>query len=346
MEYRKENKVDPQPQPSTKAEADHSLSIVTSKASASLKAREADVLRDWLTPIINKLGLESLKNFPADELSVGFPELIGLLAGSIAAPGQRLHVSSSITETAASIAALRRERPSLGRLVDDYYALKHLLLDAAAGDLRKSDALALAVSKRLDEGFISFFKVGLEAYIERHSRELLHMANTDALTGLYNVRFFRRQLHHNLEMYKRYRIPFSLLMLDLDDLKQLNDNFGHEAGDRALKNVALIMRKEKRETDVAVRYGGDEFFLLLPSTSIDEAERLAWRISHQSRRLNLKTKGREMTGASIGIAECPSNGTDVGSLRAKADRALYLAKTLGGASVARYREFELNNLKT
>ena len=130
-------------------------------------------------------------------------------------------------------------------------------------------------------------------------------------------------------------------MIDLDRLKQLNDVCGHQAGDRALKHLAALMNGEKRETDIAVRYGGDEFFLLLPGTLTEEAEQLAMRIRHCVQALNLSSGGREMTGVSIGVVSCPSDGTDVGTLRAKADRALYLAKSIGGGAVARYQEFSM-----
>jgi diguanylate cyclase (GGDEF)-like protein len=317
------------------------LSVMAAKAGRSLGAREEEVALKWLKAVVDQLGLESLEKFPVEELSRGFPVLVRHLADSVQDPEKLDRLPPGLREIATTLASLRQEKPSLGMMIDDYALLKRMFLEAVARDLRRSDLPALAVSQRLDDGFLRFFKLGLESYIERNSRELELMANTDALTGLYNVRYFRRQLHHNLEMYKRYRIPFSLMMLDLDELKELNDTFGHDAGDRAIRNLALIMKEEKRETDVAVRYGGDEFFLLLPSTTLDEAEKLARRINMSARRMNLESGGREMTSTSIGLAACPSHGTDVGSLRAKADRALYLAKSLGGGTVARYRKFEV-----
>ena len=81
-------------------------------------------------------------------------------------------------------------------------------------------------------------------------------------------------------------------------------------------------------------------WLLLPGTAADEGERLAYRISRRVKELNLRTQGEEITGVSIGIVSCPDNGTDVGALRSRADRAMYLAKTLGGGTVARFRDFQ------
>ncbi len=315
------------------------VSPVFQKASASLKSRETQVIKLWLKDMIDTLGLTSLQAFPTQELTEGFPRIINSIAEAIEEPDAFSSGGKEVAEVSAKLATLRKEDSSLDKLIDDYTLLKRLMFEAAAADLRRSDEAVLRISQNLDEGFNRIFKEGLKAYVEQHSSNLQHLADTDALTGLYNVRYFRRQLHKHLEMYKRYRIPFSMLMLDLDSLKQLNDACGHQSGDLALKHLAAIMTTEKRETDVAVRYGGDEFFLVLPGTAASEGERLAYRIVRSVRRLNIHSNGREMTGVSIGVVSCPENGADVGTLRAKADRALYLAKAIGGASVACYQEF-------
>lgn len=310
---------------------------VARKAGAAIRGHEARVIKDWLKAMIDDLDLDSLQAFPTKELSRGIPMLIESLAEHLQGPAAG--TLSNLDEVTASIATLRKERPSLSKLVEDFALLKSLLMQAAAVDMRQSDRAIVAICNRLDKGFYEILQAGLEAFVEQRSFELQQLADTDPLTGLFNVRYFRQQLHKQLELYKRYRIPFSLLMLDLDELKQLNDARGHEAGDMALRNLALTMKAEKRETDIAVRYGGDEFFLVLPGTMIADGERLASRISRRVKELNLRTQGSEMTGVSIGIVSCPENGTDVGTLRAKADQAMYLAKMLGGGTVARYQDY-------
>jgi diguanylate cyclase (GGDEF)-like protein len=312
--------------------------LVIRKASASLKNRETQVLKSWFKQMIDSLGLTSLQAFPTSELAERLPGIIEGVADAIADPAATYSHRREITEISAMLARLRKEDPSVERFVDDYTLLKSLMFEAAA-DLRQSDMAVLHISRNLEEGFSSVLKEGLKAYVEQHSSRLQHLADTDALTGLYNVRYFRSQLHKNLEMYKRYRIPFSLLMLDLDNFKELNDARGHQTGDLALKHLSSIMTDEKRETDIAVRYGGDEFFLVLPGTGAAEGERLAYRIVRRVRQLNIHSGGRDITGVSVGVVSCPENGSDVGTLRAKADRALYLAKAIGGASVACFQEF-------
>ena len=314
-------------------------SPVFEKASNSLKNREIPVIKSWLKDVIDSLGLPSLQAFPTNELTKGFPLLIRGLADAIEDPDKISTSLSEISRLSASLATLRKEDPSIEQMMDDYSHLKRLLVKAAAADLRGSDMAVLRISQNLDDGFNFVLKQGVKAFLEQHSARLQHLADTDALTGLYNVRYFRQQLHRNLEMYKRYRIPFALLMLDLDSLKELNDIRGHHSGDAALKHLAAILSTEKRETDVAVRYGGDEFFVVMPGTVAADGERLAYRVVRSVRRLNIQSGGREITGVSVGVVSCPANGTDVGTLRAKADRALYLAKAIGGASVASYQEF-------
>ena len=317
---------------------DIDLHVVARKASASLESRENEIIRKWLKKVIDDMELASLQSLPTKELSTSFPLLIACVARNIEAIGHEPCAGGDLQELATCMATMRRGEPVAAKLFDDYATLKNLILEAAAVDLRSSDAKALKIFQRLDDSFMQFFKIGMEAFIEQHSQELQRLANTDALTGLFNVRYFRKQLSEKLEIYRRYRLPFSLMMLDIDRLKQLNDREGHEAGDSALIHLAQIMVDEKRESDIAVRSGGDEFFLIVPNTGIVEAESLAQRIIEKVRQISLSESAREMTDVSIGIVNCPMHGDDVGCLRARADQALYLAKKSGGGAIASYPE--------
>ncbi len=238
------------------------------------------------------------------------------------------------------LASVRKENASIIKVFEDYSLLRRLLIEALAKDLRGSDQELILVLKSLDECFEQIFKHGLELHMERSSEGLQRLADTDAMTGLFNVRHFERRLHENLEMFNRYQIPFSMMMIDIDGMKQLNDTEGHQMGDRALIHLAQIMTSQKRETDIAVRHGGDEFFLLMPGISSGDAESVAERIINDVNLIHESTGGREMSSVSIGVVSCPENGTEAGLLRARADKALYLAKRMGGGSVARCREGE------
>jgi diguanylate cyclase (GGDEF)-like protein len=157
-------------------------------------------------------------------------------------------------------------------------------------------------------------------------------AVTDPLTGLYNRRFFRSTFEHEVRRGHRYGVMLSLVMLDLDGFKHVNDRYGHLFGDLVLRRVAKIVRRAIRESDTASRYGGEEFAIILPETdrlgSYAVAERVRRRV--ESAFAERPTGGRpvEMT-ISGGIAAYPEDGTDLTEMLLRADEALYRAKALG-----------------
>jgi diguanylate cyclase (GGDEF)-like protein/PAS domain S-box-containing protein len=168
----------------------------------------------------------------------------------------------------------------------------------------------------------------------RLAAELRHMAEHDSLTGLANRRTFGAALSRELARERRYGGEISLLMVDLDDFKGINDTLGHAAGDLVLQRVADTLRERLRETDLAGRLGGDEFAVLLPSTSRRGAEILAIDLVQALRELRVDPgEGRPPVAitASVGIVcsgELPEGATD-DSLLAAADAAMYDAKRTG-----------------
>jgi diguanylate cyclase (GGDEF)-like protein len=153
------------------------------------------------------------------------------------------------------------------------------------------------------------------------------MATSDGLTGLHNRRHFDARLSDELARARRYGTRLSLLLIDLDGLKPLNDRYGHEAGDEALRNIARALNTVCRATDIVARVGGDEFAVLAPFTSADVAVELAAR-------LRAAISGTPLPSGpitvSIGIADVAQTGaTHPETLLAAADRALYEAKAAG-----------------
>lgn len=164
-------------------------------------------------------------------------------------------------------------------------------------------------------------------------RELAELAGTDPLTGLANRRRVKEILPGELERIRRHGGHCTVAMLDVDHFKSFNDRFGHPAGDAALRQLATLLRRSTRMTDIPVRYGGEEFGLIMPNTSSDDAYAVVERIrgiiaSH--RFTSDEDAGAEYSlTVSAGLATCPDDGTDAERLLSKADDALYRAKRLG-----------------
>jgi diguanylate cyclase (GGDEF)-like protein len=171
-------------------------------------------------------------------------------------------------------------------------------------------------------------------YQERQAIEAQRAAATDLLTGLATFRVLRDRLTHEVERSKRSGERFTVLFLDLDRLKEVNDRFGHEAGNEVLRSVAHEMRAAVRASDLAARYGGDEFVVILTRTDQLGAERVA-----EALRTGVENVGRRLgyedgvVTVSIGIAEYDPDRPSSGDLLANADRALYRAKASGRNTV-------------
>jgi diguanylate cyclase (GGDEF)-like protein len=152
-------------------------------------------------------------------------------------------------------------------------------------------------------------------------------ALTDGLTGCFNRRSFEMQLERDLHMATRMRLPLSLILLDLDNFKRVNDTFGHEAGDVALRLLADGLRDELRSVDTAARYGGEEFAVILPQAGIDGAMIVAERLRQRIELMEVPGVGH--VTASLGIATFPQHASSRDTLVLAADRALYNAKNTG-----------------
>lgn len=171
-----------------------------------------------------------------------------------------------------------------------------------------------------DQAAVAVNHAGLFAQIQQQ-------ALTDALTGCFNRRSFEMQLDKDLMMAKRLHQPLSLVMLDLDRFKSLNDSAGHDAGDIALRQLADCFRQELRGVDTAARFGGDEFALILPQAYADGALIVAERLRARIEQINIPNFGN--LTASLGIATFPGNAATRAELLRAADEALYAAKRDG-----------------
>jgi diguanylate cyclase (GGDEF)-like protein len=152
-------------------------------------------------------------------------------------------------------------------------------------------------------------------------------AFTDHLTGLANRRRFERQLEREVARMERYGHSFSLLMIDIDSFKDLNDSFGHDAGDDAIRRLSKVLREGTRGIDLAARIGGEEFAVLLVETNKQGGFEVAERLRTAIKVLEMP-KARHIT-ASFGVAECPTDAQTAAGVWKAADVALYEAKRNG-----------------
>jgi diguanylate cyclase (GGDEF)-like protein len=158
-------------------------------------------------------------------------------------------------------------------------------------------------------------------------------AFTDHLTGLANRRRFERQLEREVARTLRHGRPFCLLLLDIDRFKQVNDNYGHEAGDEAIKYLARTLQEGTRGIDLAARIGGEEFAVILTETGLEGAMEVAERLRIAINEAKIPLVGQ--IAASFGVAECPSSAQTSRELMVAADTALYEAKRKGRDRVVR-----------
>lgn len=184
---------------------------------------------------------------------------------------------------------------------------------------------------------IAIFVVFAIAYVVKYllkSKDFDHqykLATIDGLTELYNHRFFQEQMSMNIENSKRYETHFSLILIDIDFFKKFNDDFGHQAGDTVLKQVAQTLRKKVRATDLVCRYGGEEMSIILPNTDEKEARLTAEKIRQavETMQLGLNINTKVNVTISSGVATFPQHGESSTELIASADAKLYKAKENG-----------------
>jgi diguanylate cyclase (GGDEF)-like protein len=173
---------------------------------------------------------------------------------------------------------------------------------------------------------------------DEHNAALHTFATTDGLTGLFNRRHFLAVVAAEWHRFERYNRPISMLMIDIDHFKSINDVHGHDVGDRVLARVAAICQEHVRTTDILGRLGGEEFGLMLPETSSGDAAILAERLRQSIASMRVDVAGQPVRATvSIGISQA-KDGEDSTALLKQADVALYVAKRSGRDRVCHFGE--------
>lgn len=172
----------------------------------------------------------------------------------------------------------------------------------------------------------------MEAKLKETNEKLKQLITIDELTGAYNRRFMLEKINYEIQRYNRTKLPFSVIMFDIDHFKSINDQFGHNVGDIVLKKIVEIIMKIIRKTDVLSRWGGDEFIILLPNTKVSNATILAEAIRAELNNISMEDVGK--VTISIGVSSY-CDGDKVNTVVKKVDDLMYKAK-LEGRNCVRY----------
>ena len=206
--------------------------------------------------------------------------------------------------------------------------------DKVSGEIFSEEDLQLLVS------IGAYASVAIErSRFYQKTEELKKISITDSLTGLLNRRYFQERMSEEIERSRRHHLPLSLIMIDVDDFKRVNDSLGHLVGDEVLKVTARCLRNSIRTIDVAARYGGEEFTVILPQTTKADAQTIAERICAEVYRLELpfiKSDQKVVLSVSLGLATYPEDAETLEDLVRNADIALYAAKSQGKNRVIVY----------
>ncbi|MCX7926184.1 MAG: diguanylate cyclase [Fimbriimonadales bacterium] len=236
--------------------------------------------------------------------------------------------------------------PPRGQMVDaaheraDLFApLKSLLIAPLRGGIRMQGVIVLGRTElppfnELDLELLQTLAFQLTSILERAQllSDLERLATTDGLTGLYNYRHFQERYREEVNLCRRYQHPLTIMLIDLDGFKQVNDQYGHLEGDYLLVQLAEILQSALRNTELIARYGGDEFVVLMPSTNLQGGVVAARRVAQAVREVTfLDTTGNPYLkiSVSIGVAAYPNSTDDPAQLLEKADEALEIAKRSG-----------------
>ncbi len=212
---------------------------------------------------------------------------------------------------------------------------------------RKNNDMWIDLTTRttdMDEEIVLFTTFKDITEQKKTAKILKEQASTDSLTGLYNRRQFEILAYQGLQTAKRYAMPYSILMLDIDFFKKINDTYGHDAGDKVLKKLARTLKETMRKSDIVARYGGEEFIVFLPKTTPKEAYTAAEHVREAVENMKTVINGKNIPiTVSIGISD--NQSFDLTLLIKQADEALYASKENGRNKTMSYEEIISKKIK-
>ena len=215
----------------------------------------------------------------------------------------------------------------------DAYIVKPINLEELQKTINKISETLHSFKKNRD------YEKHLKTLVSLKTQELQELSNRDPMTNLYNRRYFNDIANTLLKLAKRHDEDLAVLMIDIDRFKVINDNYGHLTGDEVLKTTANLLLNATRESDITIRFGGEEFVLLLPNTNLQGAIAIAQKIRISIEKQEIQTKKEDIIKytLSIGIAQYDSSSDkDIDDIIHRSDEALYEAKRSGRNKVVVY----------
>ena len=311
------------------------ISLVDKEGGYSNLKRISDGMKEYLED----------KEIPHDDTLIGF----------VAESGKHFHFDD--------ISARSQYRSVFGKEIDFALGIKNIKsvliypfhetyqdVDNVGQVVLGSVVIGRRTKNPFNEGEISLAKIICRESAKSMTSSLnfqkvKELAIRDGLTGLYNHRHFQEMLSYTIVHSDRYSAQASLLMIDVDDLKVINDTYGHQAGDTVLSSIGNILSETLRKVDIPARYGGDEFAVILPNTNKTGSIAVAEKIRSRLKRVSLRSDSRELQVTfSIGIATYPQCAASKELLIEKTDRALYESKNNGKNKITHYEDISLEEL--
>ena len=300
---------------------------VFTKAATALDQDTTEMAARWAAALKRRLS-ERGEPFPIDHIEDDVEDLVKGVARvlqepwtyrSFVGPGENHNIGLRIAEKHVQAGG------SLTSALEAYMRLRQAMIMASRDVFRESDRPFFDLMTRMNRCIDRVLFAIAEGYFSAFQAEIEEQALTDALTGLGNSRRFREALSAELKRSDRTGRPFSVVFVDVDDFKDINDRFGHVEADYILTSIGRAVASQLRGSDLICRWGGDEFIILLPETDRKEAGALAERLRAEVLRCD---KCGDAT-VSLGVACFPDDGSDYDGLVATADRALYTSKNRG-----------------
>lgn len=223
-----------------------------------------------------------------------------------------------------------KEHFDVRELVREYQILREHIFLHIRGQTENLDRLGMGtpttICYRIGLALDEAMRETINAFVEEHVVQLRRLSRTDSLTGLFNHRIFYERLHDELNRAKRYDSPLSMVLVDLDNFKSVNETKGHQFGDHILVKSAERMRADLRQTDILCRYGGDEFGIILPETSLKDAMAMMCRLAEDFRELGRIEGAPDGFGMTFGLSTHPEDPGTVRHMVKAADDRLILTK--------------------